>query len=245
MDRDQEPERYYDWMLWKLRQENPNWYSRDPKYKGERLVTKDNPNHHKIIKERFEHETERSIRQNLPLYRSLTGLGLAQEIAATNPELVIDLGCGANPFKGIIPNLIGMDLVKFPTSDLVRPIQHAHNIFQGAIADWVLILGPWSCTDEETHKSIVAEADHLLKPNGTIVAHSGNGWSKDYIAGLGKHFGFETKFDGIGETDYRKMTREHYKIQMKALRYRAQKHGIIEDENPKRIVWRWTYSTSV
>ena len=95
MDRDQEPERYYDWMLWKLRQENPNWYSSDPKYEGERLVTKDNPNHHKIIKERFEHETERSIRQNLPLYRSLTGLGLAQEIAATNPELVIDLGCGA------------------------------------------------------------------------------------------------------------------------------------------------------
>ena len=109
-----------------------------------------------------------------------------------------------------------MDLVKFPTSDLVMPIQNAHNIFQGAIADWVLILGPWSCTDEETHKSIVAEADHLLKPNGTIVAHSGNGWSKDYIAGLGKHFGFETKFDGIGITDYRKMTREHYKIQMKA-----------------------------
>ena len=132
--------RYYDWMLWKLRQENPNWYSSDPKYEGERLVTKDNPNHHKIIKERFEHETERSIRQNLPLYRSLTGLGLAQEIAATNPELVIDLGCGANPFKGIIPNLVGMDLVKFPTSDLVMPIQNAHNIFQGAIADWVLIL---------------------------------------------------------------------------------------------------------
>ena len=45
MDRDQEPERYYDWMLWKLRQENPNWYSSDPKYEGERLVTKDNPNH--------------------------------------------------------------------------------------------------------------------------------------------------------------------------------------------------------
>ena len=26
-----------------------------------------------------------------------------------------------------------MDLVKFPTSDLVMPIQNAHNIFQGAI----------------------------------------------------------------------------------------------------------------
>lgn len=242
---DKEPERYYDWMLWKLRQEDPDWYSRDPKHEGERLVTHDNPNHHKIIKERFEHETERSIRQNLPLYRSLSGLGLAQEIAATNPELVIDLGCGANPFKGIIPNLIGMDLTKFPTSDLVRPIQHAHNIFQGAIADWVLMLGPWSCTDKETHKSLVAEADHLLKPNGTIVAHSGNGWSNDYIIELGEHFGFATKFDGIGDTDYRKMTRKHYNIQKKALKYRKQKHGIIEEENPKRVVWRWTYGHRV
>ena len=88
MDRDQEPERYYDWMLWKLRQENPNWYSSEPKYEGERLVTKDNPNHHKIIKERFEHETERSIRQNLPLYRnSLTGLGLAQEMTCNKSRI--------------------------------------------------------------------------------------------------------------------------------------------------------------
>ena len=245
MDRDQEPERYYDWMLWKLRKENPNWYSKNPKHEGSRLVTHDNPDHHKILQERFSHPTERSIRQELPLYRSLSGQKLAEEIAATNPELVIDLGCGANPFKGIIPNLIGMDLVKFPTSDLVRPIQHAHNIFQGAIADWVLILGPWACTDEETHKSIVAEADHLLKPNGTIVAHAGTEWTKDYIAGLGKHFGFETKFDGIGETSMKKMTREHYKIQMKALRYRKEKRGIDEYGNPKRIVWRWTYSTSV
>ena len=43
--------------------------------------------------------------------------------------------------RPIIPNLVGMDLVKFPTSDLVMLIQNAHNIFQGAIADWVLILG--------------------------------------------------------------------------------------------------------
>ena len=46
--------------------------------------------------------------------------------------------------------------------------------------------------------------------------------SKDYIAGLGKHFGFETKFDGIGITDYRKMTREHYKIQMKGQGHQEQ-----------------------
>ena len=58
-------------------------------------------------------------------------------------------------------------------------------------------------------------------------------------------YGFETKFDGIGETSMKKMTREHYKIQMKALRYRKEKRGIDEYGNPKRIVWRWTYSTSV
>ena len=38
-----------------------------------------------------------------------TGWALADAITASNPKNVLDVGCGYHPFKGRIPNLIGID----------------------------------------------------------------------------------------------------------------------------------------
>ena len=38
-----------------------------------------------------------------------SGWALAESIAAQNPKSVLDVGCGYHPFKGRIPNLIGID----------------------------------------------------------------------------------------------------------------------------------------
>ena len=38
-----------------------------------------------------------------------TGWALAEEIAQQDPRAVLDVGCGYHPFKGRIPNLIGID----------------------------------------------------------------------------------------------------------------------------------------
>lgn len=38
-----------------------------------------------------------------------TGWALAEEISRTNPGAVLDVGCGYHPFKGRIPNLVGID----------------------------------------------------------------------------------------------------------------------------------------
>ena len=38
-----------------------------------------------------------------------TGWALAERIAEQNPQAVLDVGCGYHPFKGRIPNLIGID----------------------------------------------------------------------------------------------------------------------------------------
>ena len=38
-----------------------------------------------------------------------TGYRIAEEICRVNPKKVLDVGCGYNPFKGRIPNLIGID----------------------------------------------------------------------------------------------------------------------------------------
>jgi SAM-dependent methyltransferase len=38
-----------------------------------------------------------------------TGWSLAEEISTQNPRAVLDVGCGYHPFKGRIPNLVGID----------------------------------------------------------------------------------------------------------------------------------------
>ena len=38
-----------------------------------------------------------------------TGWALAERIAEQNPKNVLDVGCGYHPFKGRIPNLVGID----------------------------------------------------------------------------------------------------------------------------------------
>ena len=50
-------------------------------------------------------------RRNNPKWNkySLTGINFIKEINNLNPNLVLDLGCGQNPYKGHINNLIGVD----------------------------------------------------------------------------------------------------------------------------------------
>ena len=38
-----------------------------------------------------------------------TGYRIAEEICRADPKKVLDVGCGYNPFKGRIPNLVGID----------------------------------------------------------------------------------------------------------------------------------------
>lgn len=45
---------------------------------------------------------------NTELYQ-YSGWGLVEQINQTNPKSVLDFGCGYNPFKGRIKNLVGID----------------------------------------------------------------------------------------------------------------------------------------
>lgn len=48
----------------------------------------------------------------------LGGFNLVAEVNSLNPNLVIDVGCAHNLFKGKIKNLIGIDRDPFPSADL-------------------------------------------------------------------------------------------------------------------------------
>lgn len=69
-----------------------------------------------------------------------SGWALAEEVAKQDPKNVLDVGCGYHPFKGRIPNLIGID----PYNDCadyevdileykVKPESHDHIIALGSI----------------------------------------------------------------------------------------------------------------
>lgn len=69
-----------------------------------------------------------------------TGWRLAEEITAQQPKRVLDVGCGYHPFKGRIPNLIGIDpynnCADYEVDILeykVAPESHDHIIALGSI----------------------------------------------------------------------------------------------------------------
>ena len=69
-----------------------------------------------------------------------TGWQLAEEISKLNPKNVLDVGCGYHPFKGRIPNLIGIDpynnCADYQVDILeykVKPESHDHIIALGSI----------------------------------------------------------------------------------------------------------------
>jgi len=69
-----------------------------------------------------------------------TGYRIAEEICRADPKRVLDVGCGYNPFKGRIPNLVGIDpynnCADFQVDILdyrVEPESHDHIIALGSI----------------------------------------------------------------------------------------------------------------
>jgi hypothetical protein len=69
-----------------------------------------------------------------------TGWQLAEDIAKQNPKNVLDVGCGYHPFKGKIPNLVGIDpynrAADYEVDILeykVKPASHDHIIALGSI----------------------------------------------------------------------------------------------------------------
>ena len=71
-----------------------------------------------------------------------SGIALADFVNQVKPNgLVIDAGCGINPFKNRLPNLIGFDAAPYQQADFQATFNQAHSIFNREFADVVLALG--------------------------------------------------------------------------------------------------------
>jgi len=91
-----------------------------------------------------------------------TGLGLVDKIKST--DRVLDVGCGKNPFKGLIANLVGIDPA-FDEADVKCTIEEftTHDLF-----DVALCLGSINFGSRERIEQQIAKVIKLLKPVATI-----------------------------------------------------------------------------
>ena len=111
-------------------------------------------------------------RRNNPKWNkySLTGINFIKEINNLNPNLVLDLGCGQNPYKGHINNLIGVDILDNVKNDplyyqdLFCDIKNLP--FKDNAADIVIAFGSINFGDDEVIDSQFREAIRVLKRGG-------------------------------------------------------------------------------
>ena len=91
---------------------------------------------------------------------------LYERVNARNPSLVIDAGCGRNPHKAHIPNLIGFDPSPFPDIDFQSTILDAE--FEPECADVVLSLGSIQFISHDYIRENIDKIVGWCKPGGII-----------------------------------------------------------------------------
>jgi hypothetical protein len=103
---------------------------------------------------------------------SYTGWSLADEITKQNPKNVLDVGCGYHPFKGRIPNLIGIDpynnCADYQVDILeykVMPNSHDH----------IIALGSINFNSRDEIEARISHCVDLLEPRGKFYLRANPG----------------------------------------------------------------------
>ena len=102
-----------------------------------------------------------------------TGWALAEEIAKQNPLNVLDVGCGYHPFKGRIPNLIGIDpynhAADYEVDILEYKVNHKH--------DHIIALGSINFNSRDEIEARFAHCVSLLEKGGKFYLRANPGIS--------------------------------------------------------------------
>jgi len=100
-----------------------------------------------------------------------TGWELAEEIAAQNPKAVLDVGCGYHPFKGRIPNLVGIDpynnCADYEVDILEYKVKHKH--------DHILALGSINFNSQDEIEQRFSHCVDLLETGGKFYLRANPG----------------------------------------------------------------------
>jgi ubiquinone/menaquinone biosynthesis C-methylase UbiE len=106
-----------------------------------------------------------------------TGRNLVDDVNILDPDLVIDVGCGHNRFKGRIKKLIGFDQEPFPFADLHMSIDDIN--FRPESADVVMCLGSLQFGTRDDVRTRLTKVASWVKPGGYIIMRTMNQFFKD------------------------------------------------------------------
>lgn len=101
-----------------------------------------------------------------------SGWALAEEIAAQNPKNVLDVGCGYHPFKGRIPNLIGIDPYNDSADYEVDILEYK---VKTESHDHIIALGSINFNSKDEIEERFAHCVNLLKKGGKFYLRANPG----------------------------------------------------------------------
>lgn len=100
-----------------------------------------------------------------------TGWALADRIAEQNPQNVLDVGCGYHPFKGRIPNLVGIDpynnCADYQVDILEYRVKHRH--------DHIIALGSINFNSQDEIEARFSHCVNLLETGGYFYLRANPG----------------------------------------------------------------------
>lgn len=94
-----------------------------------------------------------------------TGFSLVDEINKCNPKSVLDVGCGYHPFKGLIPNLVGIDPYNSAADYMVDILEYR---VEPGSHDHIIALGSINFNTRADVEQRFAHCVDLLAPGGRM-----------------------------------------------------------------------------
>jgi len=100
-----------------------------------------------------------------------TGWALAERISEQNPRAVLDVGCGYHPFKGRIPNLVGIDPYNSCADFEVDILEYRVNTQY----DHIIALGSINFNSQDEIEARFSHCVDLLEPGGHFYLRANPG----------------------------------------------------------------------
>jgi SAM-dependent methyltransferase len=170
----------------------------------------------------------------------INGKTMVDEINNLDPTLVVDLGCGLNQYKGLINNLVGVDVVGC-REDITKDITDLKEHFTDHSVDVILALGSINFGEDDLIRQQLTEVKRLLKPGGIAYFranqndhdkdHKGDlryyDWSKELVEYWSTQLGFEI---------LEEVTVAHGNLR---IRDRMDSNFVGQQRSNIRLFWKW------
>jgi ubiquinone/menaquinone biosynthesis C-methylase UbiE len=178
--------------------------------------------------------------------RKYTGEWLLNEIKKDGEDVkVLDVGCGKNPFKGKVKNVIGVEPGTWGNADMQLNLDGAWNLFKPNTFDWVLAIGILHHHDTDDIHLMIKQLMDLVKPGGKVACLC-KPFANDKEAPYLYPWSFETTktFTALHNLKYYLEPVEDYTILDKIPNDIKLYEVVTNNKTRERIFWIWEKDTT-